>query len=50
MTKKQRREHKIGNQQRKAENIRLAKYADPRDRWYYATMRHVQDGKHTVTS
>ena len=47
MTKKQRREHKIGNQQRKAFHIHKAASADPRDRGYYANMGHVQNGQFT---
>lgn len=50
MTKKQRLEHKRGNQQRKAKHIKLAKTMDPRDRGYYANMGHIQDGRFTQPS
>jgi hypothetical protein len=45
MTKKQKREYKAANQARKANIIHLAKYADVRQRGYYASLRVGQSKK-----
>ena len=42
MTKKQRKEHKMGNAIRRAAIMKLARTADPRDRNYWAIMDVVR--------
>lgn len=48
MTRKQRRDHKAGNQMCKFRILRAAKTGDRGSRGYYANFGHIQDGKFTV--
>lgn len=47
MTRKQRIEHKIGNQVRKLRLFQLARSAPKDERSHWALMGLVQDGRHT---
>lgn len=46
MTKAQRKEHKIGNQQRKQRILALLNYASPDERRFYNFLGGFQNGKH----
>lgn len=48
MTKKQRREHKLGNQQRKDAILGKARTGDPALRYYWAHARVGQDSKYAT--
>lgn len=48
MTKRQRREHKIGNQKRKARLLRLYYQVKPASRGWIPAPGFCQDGKYTL--
>jgi hypothetical protein len=47
MTKRQRREHKIGNQRRKKMILHLARHAEKPARAYWATAMIPQNGRYS---